>query len=78
MNSQALQQLAMLAGNLLIRSYEQSERVYKAMRLRGYGYGVKRPKPSLADQPSPLSWGLAGGVLAAAVGLVVAEGLLRP
>ena len=75
---QALQQLAMLAGNLLIRSYEQSERVYKAMRLRGYGYGVKRPKPSLADQPSPLSWGLAGGVLAAAVGLVVAEGLLRP
>ena len=77
-NSQALQQLAMLAGNLLIRSYEQSERVYKAMRLRGYGYGVKRPKPSLADQPSPLSWGLAGGVLAAAVGLVVAEGLLRP
>ncbi|MBF2026937.1 MAG: cobalt ECF transporter T component CbiQ [Oscillatoriales cyanobacterium C42_A2020_001] len=30
-------QTASLAGTLLIRSYEQSERVYKAMRLRGYG-----------------------------------------
>lgn len=30
--------LSALAGTLLIRSYEQSERVYKAMRLRGYGY----------------------------------------
>ncbi|GEM_PF-41788 len=30
-------QLAGLVGSLLIRSYEQAERVYKAMRLRGYG-----------------------------------------
>ncbi|MEM9213603.1 MAG: cobalt ECF transporter T component CbiQ [Cyanobacteria bacterium P01_F01_bin.150] len=30
--------LATLAGTLFIRSYEQSERVYQAMRLRGYGY----------------------------------------
>jgi cobalt/nickel transport system ATP-binding protein len=30
-------QLAGLMGSLLIRSYEQAERVYKAMRLRGYG-----------------------------------------
>jgi cobalt/nickel transport system ATP-binding protein len=29
-------QLAALLGTLLIRSYEQSERVYQAMRLRGY------------------------------------------
>jgi cobalt/nickel transport system permease protein len=28
---------ASLVGTLLIRSYEQSERVYQAMRLRGYG-----------------------------------------
>lgn len=30
-------QLASLMGSLLIRSYEQADRVYKAMRLRGYG-----------------------------------------
>lgn len=30
--------LATLAGTLFIRSYEQAERVYHAMRLRGYGY----------------------------------------
>lgn len=32
-----LQRMAFLAGTLLIRSYERSERTYKAMRLRGYG-----------------------------------------
>ncbi|MDM8519273.1 cobalt ECF transporter T component CbiQ [Anaerolineales bacterium HSG6] len=32
--------LAALIGSLLIRSYEQSERVYQAMILRGYGQGI--------------------------------------
>ena len=34
--------LATLAGTVLVRSYEQSERIYKAMCLRGYGqsFGV--------------------------------------
>jgi cobalt/nickel transport system permease protein len=32
-----LTMLAALIGTLLIRSYEQSERIYQAMRLRGYG-----------------------------------------
>lgn len=36
-NRQSWQQLAAVTGTLLVRSYEQSERVYKAMRLRGYG-----------------------------------------
>jgi cobalt/nickel transport system permease protein len=77
-NSQTMQQLAMLAGNLLIRSYEQSERVYKAMRLRGYGYGVKPTLGhSLHPQPSALSWSLAGAVIATAIGLLVAEVFLR-
>jgi len=68
----------MLAGNLLIRSYEQSERVYKAMRLRGYGYGIKSVVgQNAAAQPCALSWGLAGLVLAAAIALVIAEGILR-
>ncbi|ESA35016.1 cobalt abc permease protein [Leptolyngbya sp. Heron Island J] len=35
---QSWQQLAAVTGTLLVRSYEQSERVYKAMRLRGYGH----------------------------------------
>lgn len=35
----SLTTLASLIGNLLVRSYDQSERVYRAMVLRGYGYG---------------------------------------
>jgi cobalt/nickel transport system permease protein len=73
-NRQSMEHLALLAGNLLIRSYEQSERVYKAMRLRGYGYG---PGSTLGQSPvapsTPLSWGLTGAVLTAAIVLVVAE-----
>ena len=37
-NRKSWQQLAAVTGTLLVRSYEQSERVYKAMRLRGYGH----------------------------------------
>ena len=37
-NHQSWRQLAAVTGTLFVRSYEQSERVYKAMRLRGYGY----------------------------------------
>lgn len=37
-NRQSWQQLAAVTGTLFVRSYEQSERVYKAMRLRGYGH----------------------------------------
>lgn len=32
---------ALLVGTMLVRSYEQSERVYKAMILRGYGHKVE-------------------------------------
>ncbi len=34
--------LASLVGSLLVRSYEQSERVYRAMVLRGYGRAPRR------------------------------------
>lgn len=37
LNRRTLAALVSLAGSLLVRSYEQSERVYDAMRLRGYG-----------------------------------------
>lgn len=58
--------LATLAGTLFIRSYEQAERVYHAMRLRGYGYRT-HPAPSnsafifstgrpSAEHPSAYLW----------------------
>ncbi|MEO1286132.1 MAG: ATP-binding cassette domain-containing protein [Chloroflexota bacterium] len=37
LDKRSIVQVASLMGSLLIRSYEQAERVYKAMRLRGYG-----------------------------------------
>lgn len=39
---QSIKVLAALVGHLFIRSYEKSERVYKAMVLRGYGSGDVR------------------------------------
>ncbi|HIK12858.1 MAG TPA: cobalt ECF transporter T component CbiQ [Oscillatoriaceae cyanobacterium M33_DOE_052] len=41
-NQRNLSVLASLAGTLLVRSYEQSEQVYQAMRLRGYGGNTGR------------------------------------
>jgi len=32
------QSLSSLVGTLIVRSFEKSERIYKAMILRGYGY----------------------------------------
>ncbi|MEN9229441.1 MAG: cobalt ECF transporter T component CbiQ [Thermostichus sp. DG02_5_bins_236] len=43
--------LASLLGTLLVRSYERSERVYQALRLRGYGQIV----PLVAEDSVPLS-----------------------
>ncbi|MFQ3627984.1 MAG: cobalt ECF transporter T component CbiQ [Cyanobacteriota bacterium] len=47
--------LSALAGTLLIRSYEQSERVYKAMRLRGYGYMPQSITAPVAHKKTPFS-----------------------
>ncbi len=67
--------LAALAGSLLIRSYEQSERVYQAMRLRGYGHTppVRHQHQSRAHPHDRL---LFGGTLACAGALVAANSLL--
>ncbi|NET47397.1 MAG: cobalt ECF transporter T component CbiQ [Merismopedia sp. SIO2A8] len=43
--------IAMVTGTLFIRSYEQAERVYQAMRLRGYGYSTQRLTPFRHDCP---------------------------
>lgn len=44
-DSQDLNRLASLTGSLFIRSYEQAEHIYKAMRLRGYG---RSPAPQFS------------------------------
>ncbi|MDJ1182505.1 cobalt ECF transporter T component CbiQ [Roseofilum casamattae] len=49
-----LQVLAALAGTLLVRSYEQSERVYDAMRLRGYGQRRERLNSTASIRRSDL------------------------
>jgi cobalt/nickel transport system permease protein len=73
-NGRMMQQLATLTGTLLIRSYERSERVYKAMRLRGYGQGTRPPVArSDQNQQDALSVGLTIVVLGLATGFVIAE-----
>jgi cobalt/nickel transport system permease protein len=72
-NWQDLNRFTSLVGTLFVRSYEQSERLYQAMRLRGYG----QAKPVQQTQPSDFDWlwsqfGLAIALLVAS-GLVVAE-----
>ncbi|WP_259732367.1 cobalt ECF transporter T component CbiQ [Synechocystis sp. CS-94] len=72
----SMQQWAFLLGNLLLRSYEQSQRVYQAMALRGYGQAIS-PKVNqvntLGQGKSPTDLGLTVAVLAIAIGFVVAE-----
>lgn len=56
-----LRHWAALTGSLLIRSYEQSERIYRAMRLRGYQAGLlyeTLPQPQTADY-----WGTGAAAL---------------
>lgn len=66
--------LASLAGTILVRSYERSDRIYKAMILRGYGRAPRRPDEFQARPRDAIAL---GGVLLVAVGFVVAELILR-
>ena len=67
-----LRRLASLTGTLLIRSYERSERVYQAMRLRGYGL---YPLQISGLDPSGKSWdwGASGAVVTLALGFVLVQ-----
>lgn len=48
----SLRVLSGLAGSLLIRSYNRSERIYQAMRLRGYGQELRCPPQGFAPDLS--------------------------
>ncbi|MBE9182679.1 cobalt ECF transporter T component CbiQ [Oculatella sp. LEGE 06141] len=74
-NGQELRRLASLTGTLLVRSYEQSERVYKAMKLRGYG---AHSQPLLQSTAAfHLRWEReAGSVIALLLMLLVASGFV--
>lgn len=68
--------LASLVGSILVRSYEQTDRVYKAMLLRGYGQPFRS---HLWDefQARPSDIGALVAVLLVTVGFVIAEIWLR-
>ncbi len=66
LNRRTLAALVSLAGSLLVRSYEQSERVYDAMRLRGYGHGEAHQMYQQSRLRSPSSvhhWALGATLL---------------
>ncbi|MEQ9667259.1 cobalt ECF transporter T component CbiQ [Coleofasciculus sp. G2-EDA-02] len=70
--------LASLVGSLLVRSYNQSQQVYQAMILRGYGYTLKHRKPPISINRVSRGDLIAVGItLAIALGFVVAEILLQ-
>lgn len=69
LNWRHLTQAANLTGTLLIRSYEQSERVYKAMRLRGYGL-----QPALQHPNATSDWNISA--IALVMSLLVAGGFV--
>lgn len=73
-NRGVLSALASLAGSLLVRSYERSERVYKAMVLRGYGRGSHARADSEVGRWDRVALGVA---LFLAVVFVAGEILLR-
>ncbi|MEO0985608.1 MAG: cobalt ECF transporter T component CbiQ [Cyanobacteria bacterium J06639_14] len=72
-NLKTLKTLSALAGSLIIRSYEQSEQVYKAMLMRGYGQGA-----SVAERARFCSqdWALLGVTVGSAIAILLAEVLL--
>jgi cobalt/nickel transport system permease protein len=74
LGGRTLSVLASLAGSILVRSYEQSERVYKAMVLRGYGRSSRVQEAVEAESHDAIA--LCATLLVAA-GFVAAEILFR-
>ena len=74
LGGRTLSVLASLAGSILVRSYEQSERVYKAMVLRGYGRSSRVQEAVEAEPRDAIALCVA---LLVAAGFVTAEILFR-
>lgn len=66
----AISTQASLLGHMLVRSYEQSDRVYKAMILRGYGAAAVNRNEFTASSADFVKTGL---VIAIAIAFVVAQ-----
>ncbi|MEB3230944.1 MAG: cobalt ECF transporter T component CbiQ [Leptolyngbyaceae bacterium] len=73
---QQIQTLAAVTGTLFIRSYEQAERVYNAMRLRGYGYRPSQVQVFQSYSPHRTSQTLRWDAIALIVTLLVATSLI--
>lgn len=71
--------LVALFGSLLLRSYERSQRVYQAMRLRGYGQGGQLAYTTASRANRRVTSIATGLTLMAACGIVLGEWILsRP
>lgn len=68
--------LASLTGSLLIRSYDQSQRVYQAMILRGYRYQTRVSRPRRESRSNLSRWAF-GLTMAIAAGFIIAEIFLQ-
>ena len=75
MRMRGIGNLAALAGSLLVRSYERSDRVYRAMILRGYGQAGGRAGDEFRAGRSDAL--LLAGMLLTAGCFVAAQALLR-
>lgn len=70
LNRRTLSTLAALVGSLLVQSYDQSERVYQAMVLRGYGQATLSEN---MFQTRPLDIGWTMGLIVMAGGFIAGE-----
>ena len=68
--------LVALFGSLLLRSYERSQRVYKAMYLRGYGQGTSIATLATERSMSSVTLLATSLTLTAAIGVVLGEWIL--
>jgi cobalt/nickel transport system permease protein len=70
LNWRYIKVLALLSGTLLVRSYEQSEQIYRAMRLRGYSDRSSQRQLSLPQTGDHLAL---AATLTLAIGIAIAE-----
>jgi cobalt/nickel transport system permease protein len=73
LNRRNLDRMASLAGSLLVRSYERSQRVYEAMILRGYGTAPGHQRRIWLSQIQPTDAIALVSTLILAVGFVLLE-----